>query len=144
MHAAHPFISVWDDHEVEDNHADGKPSSAQDDPNKTNLKDYPRRVSYLQRRANGYKAFFEYNAARPRFKGDRNRIYEDYRLGKLVDLMLTDERQYRDQQPCNDAILTAVPRAPRTRARCSARSRRTGSCAASRARRRPGRSGAPS
>ena len=36
MHAAHPFISVWDDHEVEDNHADGKPSSAQTNPNLTN------------------------------------------------------------------------------------------------------------
>ncbi len=115
MHAAHPFISVWDDHEVEDNHADGNPSSAQADPNKTNLKDYPRRVSYLQRRANGYKAFFEM-MPRARFKGDRNRIYEDYRLGGLVDLMLTDERQYRDQQPCNDAILMGCPSAedPRT------------------------------
>ena len=51
MHAAHPFISVWDDHEVEDNHADGSPSSAQSDPNKTNLKNLPRRVPYLQRAA---------------------------------------------------------------------------------------------
>ena len=33
MHAAHPFLSVWDDHEVEDNYADGQPSSAQQDPN---------------------------------------------------------------------------------------------------------------
>ena len=115
MHAAHPFISVWDDHEVEDNHADGNPSSAQSDPNKTNLKDYPRRVSYLERRANGYKAFFEH-MPRGRFKGERNRIYEDYRIGSMVDLLLTDERQYRDQQPCNDAILTACPDtdAPRT------------------------------
>jgi alkaline phosphatase D len=108
MHAAHPFISVWDDHEVEDNHADGKPSSAQEDPNKTNLKDYPRRVTYEQRRQNGYRAFFNY-MPRGRFKGDRDRIYEDYRLGKLVDLMLTDERQYRDQQPCNDVQLAACP-----------------------------------
>jgi alkaline phosphatase D len=104
MHAAHPFIAVWDDHEVEDNHADGKPSSAQQDPNKTNLRNYPRRVSYLQRRANGYRAFFEH-MPRARFKGDRDRIYEDYRLGSMVDLFLTDERQYRDQQPCNDEIL---------------------------------------
>lgn len=115
MHAAHPFISVWDDHEVEDNHADGKPSSAQSDPNKTNLKNLPRRVSYLQRRTNAYRAFFEFTP-RGQFKGERNRIYEDYRLGGLVDLVLTDERQYRDQQPCNDAILTGCPAAedPRT------------------------------
>lgn len=110
MHASAPFISVWDDHEVEDNHADGQPSSAQDDPNKTNLKDLPRRVSYAQRRANGYRAFFNY-MPRMRFKGDRDRIYEDYRLGGAVDLMLTDQRQYRDQQPCNDAILADCPEA---------------------------------
>ena len=103
MHAAHPFISIWDDHEVEDNqNGQNGPSSAQSDANSTNLKNYPRRVSYEQRRMNGYKAFFNY-MPRMRFKGDRNRIYEDYRIGKLVDLLLTDERQYRDPQPCNDA-----------------------------------------
>ena len=64
---------------------------------------------------NGYKAFFDF-MPRARFKGERNRIYEDYRLGKLVDLVLTDERQYRDQQPCNDAILEGCLEAedPRT------------------------------
>jgi phosphodiesterase/alkaline phosphatase D-like protein len=30
---------------------------------------------------------------RARFKGDRDRIFEEYRLGRFVDLMLTDERQ---------------------------------------------------
>jgi alkaline phosphatase D len=107
MHAAHPFIAVWDDHEVENNHADGKPTSAQPDPSKTD-RNYPRRVTFEERRANGYRAFFNYTP-RMRFKGDRNRIYEDYRLGKTVDLMLTDERQYRDQQPCNDAIIVPCP-----------------------------------
>jgi alkaline phosphatase D len=101
MHAAHPFLAVWDDHEVEDNHADGQPSSAQQDPNTTQLKHYPRRVPFAQRKANGYRAFFNY-MPRSRFKGDRDRIFEHYRLGNQVDLTLTDERQYRDRQPCND------------------------------------------
>jgi alkaline phosphatase D len=115
MHAAHPFIAVWDDHEVEDNHADGQPSSAHQDPNTTQLKHYPRRVSFAQRAANGHQAFFNY-MPRARFKGDRDRVYEDYRLGRLVDLLLTDERQYRDRQPCNDAILQGCAEAddPRT------------------------------
>jgi alkaline phosphatase D len=104
MHAAHPFLSVWDDHEVEDNHADGQPSSNQNDSSKTQLQNYPRRVPFAERAANGHRAFFNY-MPRSRFKGDRDRIYEDYRLGKLVDLVLTDERQYRDRQPCNDAQL---------------------------------------
>jgi alkaline phosphatase D len=117
MHAAHPFLSTWDDHEVEDNYADGQPSSAQQDSSKTQLKNYPRRVSFLEREANGYRAFFNY-MPRARFKGDRRRIYEEYRLGKLVDLMLTDERQHRDRQPCNDEQLDfagcAEANSPRT------------------------------
>jgi alkaline phosphatase D len=104
MHAAHPFLSVWDDHEVEDNRNGSTPSSHQTDPSKTQLKDYPRRVSFLQRMANGYQAFFNY-MPRTRFKGDRDRIFEQYRLGSLVDVLLTDERSYRDPQPCNDAQL---------------------------------------
>ncbi len=104
MHAAHPFLSVWDDHEVEDNYADGQPSSNQNDPSKTQLKDYPRRVPFAQREANGHQSFFNY-MPRSRFKGDRDRVYEEYRLGKLVDLLMTDERQYRDRQPCDDEQL---------------------------------------
>ncbi len=104
MHHAHPFLSVWDDHEVEDNYADGQPSSHQQDPSKTQLKDYPRRVPFAQREANGHQAFFNY-MPRARFKGDRDRVFEEYRLGKLVDILMTDERQYRDRQPCNDAQL---------------------------------------
>jgi alkaline phosphatase D len=115
MHAAHPFLAVWDDHEVEDNHADGQPSSNQNDSTKTQLQNYPRRVPFAERAANGHRAFFNY-MPRSRFKGDRDRIYEDYRLGKLVDLVLTDERQYRDRQPCNDAQLQGCLEAevPRT------------------------------
>lgn len=116
MHAAHPFISIWDDHEVEDNWAGDGPSSAGANPEtQTNLKDLPRRVPFLQRRENGQRSFFNFHP-RMRFKGERNRIYEDYRLGALVDLILTDERQYRDPQPCNDIILTPCPnsRDPRT------------------------------
>ena len=115
MHAAHPFLAVWDDHEVEDNYADGQPSSNQTDPSKTQLKDYPRRVPFPQREVNGHRSFFNY-MPRARYKGDRDRIYEEYRLGKLVDILMTDERQYRDQQPCHDAQLEpcADADAPRT------------------------------
>jgi alkaline phosphatase D len=115
MHHAHPFLSVWDDHEVEDNYADGQPSSNQQDPSKTQLKNYPRRVPFAQREANGHQAFFNY-MPRSRFKGDRDRVYEEYRLGKLVDILMTDERQYRDRQPCNDEQLKSCTDAdsPRT------------------------------
>lgn len=113
LHAAHPFISIWDDHEVENNNAGATPGSGAL-PNQTD-DGKPRRIPYPERRANGYEAFFNY-MPRTRFKGDRDRIYEDYRLGKMVDLILTDERQYRAPQPCGDAIVTPCPDAATARA----------------------------
>ena len=58
MHAAVPFVSVWDDHEVEDNYAGDQQDSAEPDPALENNGD-PRRVPFGERRTNGYKAFFE-------------------------------------------------------------------------------------
>ena len=103
MHAAHPFISVWDDHEVEDNYAGDEVDSAQPDPNLENNGDI-RRVPFLERRANGYKSFFE---AMPRIQkaSAGTTIYGSIPLGGIAELFLTDERQYRDPQPCNDELL---------------------------------------
>ena len=91
---------------------------------------------------NGYKAFFE---AMPRMqqKGDPNAIYGSMKLGGIVELFLTDQRQYRDQQPCDGrparrAAPTTTPRA----GPCSAQRRRAGSRARCRSRRPPGSSGA--
>src|SRR2546423_11962067 len=42
-------------------------------------------------------------------KGDPTQIYSTIRLGKLAELFLTDERQYREPQPCADARLTSCP-----------------------------------
>lgn len=92
---------------MEDNYAGHSPDSKQ-----TNLKlensGYPRRVPFPQRRKNAYQAFFE---AMPRLqhKGDPDRIYGSIQLGKMAELYLTDERQYRDPQPCADVQLTACP-----------------------------------
>lgn len=107
MHAAYPLISIWDDHEVEDNYAGNSPDSSQSNPSLENS-GYPRRVPFGQRRTNAYRAFFE---AMPRMphKGDPDRIYGSIRLGKMAELFLTDERQYRDPQPCNDAQLIPCP-----------------------------------
>src|SRR5439155_15282678 len=59
-----------------------------------------------QRRASAYKAFFE---AMPMVAPKGQRIYGSMRLGKMAELFITDERQYRDPQPCNDAQLTNCP-----------------------------------
>ena len=107
MHAAYPFISIWDDHEVENNYAGDEPDSAQTNPNLEDG-DTPRRVSFPVRRQNGYRAFFE---AMPRIqtKRDPQRIYGSIRLGQMAELYLTDSRQYRSEQPCDDVELTACP-----------------------------------
>ena len=97
-------MTIWDDHEVEDNYAGDEADSKQTNPRLENS-GYPRRVPFERRRRNGYKAYFE---AHPRLqqKGmEENQIYGSIRLGGLAELFLTDQRQYRDPQPCSDGIL---------------------------------------
>lgn len=107
LHANHAFVAIWDDHEVEDNYAGSQPDSASTDPaNKENNNEYPRRVPFGERRKNGYQAFFE---AMPRITPKANRLYGSLKLGNMAELFLTDERQYRDPQPCNDAQVTNCP-----------------------------------
>jgi len=87
LRAAFPMVAIWDDHEVEDNYADGIPGGATQE----------RRVPFAERKRNGYRAFFEHM---PRaYRGDF-RIYGSLPLGN-VELFLLDTRQYRDDQPCN-------------------------------------------
>ena len=84
MHARHPFVVIWDDHEVEDNYAGTHPDSASTDPaHFENNNSYARRVPFGQRRKNGYKAFFE---AMPRIQlpANPNRLYGSFRLGKMA------------------------------------------------------------
>jgi alkaline phosphatase D len=88
MHAAHAIHAIWDDHEAEDDYA----GEHEGDPLR------PRRIPYLQRRNNGYRAFFDYLPV-PRFKSDPLRTYGRLRLGQ-VDLIRIDTRQYRDALAC--------------------------------------------
>ncbi len=107
LQASYPMVSVWDDHEVENNYAGDTADSSQPDPSLENNGD-PRRVPFGERRANGYRAFFE---AMPRIQSrrDPNAIYGSLGLGSIAELFLTDQRQYRDPQPCKDAQLVACP-----------------------------------
>jgi alkaline phosphatase D len=104
MHAAHPVVVIRDDHEVEDNYAGKGPDSKQSDPTLENS-GYPRRVPFGARRKNRYRAFSE--ALPMAHRG--NVIYGSIRLGKMAELFLTDERQYRDPQPCKDVLVQNCP-----------------------------------
>lgn len=102
MHAAHPHISVWDDHEVENNWAG-------EERTPTNGTRAPR-MDFLTRRRNAFNAFFEW-MPQPRIRSDRDRIYRTLRLGGNAQLFLLDTRSYRDVQPCDDEPGAPCPEA---------------------------------
>lgn len=91
----HPLIAIWDDHEVEDNYAAGRPGEATE-PGE-------RRTDFAARQAAGYRAFFEH-MPRVRVREEPNRTYGSLSLGAHADLFLLDQRQYRDDQPCGDGF----------------------------------------
>jgi alkaline phosphatase D len=95
VHSLFPMVSIWDDHEVEDNYAGGAGPNG----------GLPPESHYTAaRRDAAYRAFFE---SIPTFavKRGTNRIYQAMRFGRNVDLIIPDERQYRANQPCGDAGL---------------------------------------
>ncbi len=94
MHAMHPYVAVWDDHEVENDYAGQGPGDVVD-----------RRIPFAARRRNGYEAFFQYHPVQ-RDADDRSRIYRSIPLG-AAELFLTDQRQYRDALACEP--LTPCP-----------------------------------
>ncbi|HEY6761263.1 MAG TPA: alkaline phosphatase D family protein [Baekduia sp.] len=91
VHAKFPMVMLWDDHEVQDNYA-GKPADGGLPPGK----DFS-----LARKAAARRAFFENMPAFP----DGQRLYRKLSFGKNVDLFIMDQRSYRDNQPCDDAVV---------------------------------------
>jgi alkaline phosphatase D len=88
------LVGEWDDHEIEDNYAGDLPGGAAKN----------RRVPFAERRANGYRAWFEHM---PRRLAGQPKIYGSLPLGG-AELFVLDSRQYRGDQPCNptDAALS--------------------------------------
>ncbi len=101
----HPLQAIWDDHEFENDYAGDQPSEGN-----SNVKE--RRVRYLKRRRNAYRAFFEHMPMTPD-RDDRFQIFGRVRLGANADLFLLDERRFRDRQPCGGRTGTPCPRAER-------------------------------
>jgi alkaline phosphatase D len=103
MHAAHPYVGIWDDHEVEDNYAGNLPGE----------ETQQMRVPFLERRTAGYRSFYEYMPFSP-VRNDPRRgqdLYRKLRVGANVELFLLDQRQYREDQPCDDSFTTICPEA---------------------------------
>jgi alkaline phosphatase D len=88
LHAKVPMVVIWDDHEVEDNYA-GKEADG----------GLPASHAFSRKRqAAAYKAYFE---NMPTFTDP---IYRRLQFGSTVDLIMLDQRRYRANQPCDDAV----------------------------------------
>ena len=97
LHASAPFVPIWDDHEVDNNHAgaDGPAQGAE---------------SWAARRAAAYRAWWEHMPVRgPAPTADALTIHGELLIGDLAQILLLDGRQYRDPQPCGDQIGSRCP-----------------------------------
>ena len=96
MHAKFPMISIWDDHEVQDNYAGGAGPTG----------GLSARAALHARRARPRPTGPTSRACRrSAVKRGSDRIYRAMRFGRTVDLILLDQRQYRADQPCGDPQL---------------------------------------
>ncbi len=93
-HAAHAFVSSYDDHEVDNNWVtdideDGTPPEL-----------------FALRRAAAFQAWYEHMPVRksqlPR--GGVVQMYRDLKYGRLAHLDICDTRLYRTNQPCGDGF----------------------------------------
>jgi alkaline phosphatase D len=97
-HGAHPFIAVWDDHEVINDWWRGGAPNHQ-----------PRRGEWGARLAAGLQAYREWMPVRETSAGTFQ-LYRSFRFGRLADLMMLDTRSFRDRQvPGRDTAALADP-----------------------------------
>ncbi|MEU7583445.1 alkaline phosphatase D family protein [Streptomyces sp. NPDC041068] len=85
MHATHPVVAIWDDHEFADNTWSG--GAGNHTPGTEG--DWSRRVAAAK------QAYFEWMPVRPSTEGT---VYRRVRYGKLADLHLLDLRSFRSEQ----------------------------------------------
>lgn len=92
-HAACPWVSIWDDHEVQNDWGNTFHLS--------NLSD----KEFGQRKIDALRAYFEHQPLRLSSLLNRNeaRIYSRFALGNLLEFNLLDFRQYRSVPGCDRA-----------------------------------------
>jgi alkaline phosphatase D len=82
VHARHPFIVVWDDHEIAN---DAYMAGAENHDEATE-------GSFSERKQAAIQAFFEWLPLRPLTPDAEGRIYRRFEFGNLVNLMMLDTR----------------------------------------------------
>jgi alkaline phosphatase D len=91
-HQSHPFITVWDDHEVANNAWSGGAGARS-----------PADDTFTQRRAAAWRAYREWLPIRES-PDPGIRLYRRFRIGTLADLVMLDTRTFRDRPAAaNDA-----------------------------------------
>ncbi|RAJ90236.1 alkaline phosphatase D [Streptomyces sp. PsTaAH-137] len=85
MHAAHPLVAIWDDHEFANDAWSGGAENHSPDTE----------GAWTARRDAAKQAYFEWMPVRPSIAGT---VYRRLRFGALADLHLLDLRSFRSQQ----------------------------------------------
>ncbi len=88
LHARHPFILIWDDHELSnDTWREGAENHQ------------PEEGNFIQRKLSALQAYFEWMPIRPVSEQDHLNIYRQFNFGQLVQLNMLDTRILaRDRQ----------------------------------------------
>lgn len=98
IHAAFPWIMTWDDHEVQNDYAGTRQGESG-----------PPVADFMARRAAAYQAYYEHMPVRRADfaqiigkSGENTRIFGATSYGRLANLYLLDDRQFRDPQVCTN------------------------------------------
>lgn len=82
-HAAAPWVTTWDDHEVDNNYTGTTPT------------DGASPAAFLRRRTAAYRAYYEHLPLRVRPSGNSLRMYRWRPYGRVADFLVLDGRQFR-------------------------------------------------
>jgi len=88
MHARHPLIAIWDDHELANDAWKGGAANHQ-----------PEEGGWPERRENAVRAYFEWMPIREQSGSAAPVIYRGFRFGDLVDLSMLDTRLVGRDRP---------------------------------------------
>jgi alkaline phosphatase D len=87
LHRRHPFVGIWDDHEISNNAWSGGAQNHQAEDG-----------DWIARRIAAVRAYGEWMPIREGSSADPQAIYRDFRIGDLLDLLVLDARLIgRDQ-----------------------------------------------
>lgn len=94
IHQMHPFIVIWDDHEIANNsYVDGAQNHQPEDGD------------YEERKASARKAYYEWMPVR-----DNHNLYRSFQFGDLAQLIMLDERlEGRTKQAPNSDAFAELP-----------------------------------